>query len=77
MADKPEQENFNKIKDGQYQADEFQLIDKAIYLYCPNSYSNSKLTNSFLESKLKITATTRDWKTTNELLNIAEQINKS
>ena len=77
LADNPNQENFNKIKDGQYQADEFYLIDKVIYLYCPNSYSNSKLTNGFLESKLKITATTRNWKTTNELINIAEKINKS
>jgi uncharacterized protein (DUF1697 family) len=76
LADKPDQVNFNKIKEGQYQADEFHLIDKAVYLYCPNSYSNSKLTNSFLESKLKITATTRNWKTTNELINIAEKINK-
>jgi uncharacterized protein (DUF1697 family) len=77
LSNQPEQENFNKIKDGQYLADEFHLIDKAIYLYCPNSYSNSKLTNSFLESKLKITATTRNWKTTNELISIAEKINKS
>ena len=77
LADKPDQASFNIIKGGQYQADELHLIDKAIYLYCPNSYSNSKLTNSFLESKLKITATTRNWKTTNELINIAEKINKS
>lgn len=77
LADKPDQVNFNKIKDGQYQADEFHLIHKAIYLYCPNSYSNSKLTNNFLEGKLKITATTRNWKTINELINIAEKINKS
>ncbi|MFA6402770.1 MAG: DUF1697 domain-containing protein [Salinivirgaceae bacterium] len=74
LSDKPDQENFNKIKDEQYQQDEFQLVDKAIYLYCPNSYSNSKLTNSFFENKLKVTATTRNWKTVNELQNIANKI---
>ena len=77
LADKPEQENFIKIKGGQYQADELHLIDKAIYLYCPNGYGNSKLSNSFLESKLKVVATTRNWKTTNELINIAEKVIKT
>ena len=74
LSDKPTEENFDKIKSGQYQQDEFQLIDKAIYLYCPNSYSNSKLTNSFFESKLKVTATTRNWKTINELMDIANKL---
>jgi uncharacterized protein (DUF1697 family) len=77
LADKPDQVNFDKIKDRQYQADEFHLVDKAIYLYCPNSYSNSKLTNSFFETKLKVTTTTRNWKTTNELLTIANKISNS
>lgn len=73
----PLQEHFDKIKDVTYQADEFCLIDKAIYLYCPNSYSNSILTNGFFENKLKVTATTRNWKTTNELVNIANKISNS
>jgi uncharacterized protein (DUF1697 family) len=77
LSTKPHQESINKIKTIQFNADEFHLVDKAIYLYCPNGYSNSKLTNSFIESKLKVTATTRNWKTTNELVNIAEKINKS
>lgn len=49
----------------------FILIDKAIYLYCPNGYGNTKLTNSFFENKLKLSATTRNWKTANELLKMA------
>ncbi len=76
LSDKPNQENFNKIIDGSYQADEFHLVDKAIYLYCPNSYSDSKLSNNFFESKLKVTASTRNWKTIKELLNIATKIIK-
>jgi uncharacterized protein (DUF1697 family) len=75
LADKPQSENFDKIKDFKYQSDEFQLIDKAVYLYCPNGYGNTKLSNNFFESKLKVTATTRNWKTTNELISIAGKIN--
>jgi uncharacterized protein (DUF1697 family) len=74
LEDIPLQNKLEKIKEGQYQDDAFELIAKSIYLYCPNGYSNCKLTNSFLENKLKVAATTRNWKTTNELIAIAERI---
>jgi uncharacterized protein (DUF1697 family) len=67
LADKPEMENFTKIKNGNYQPEQFHLIDKAVYLYCPNGYGKTKISNKFLENKLKVVATTRNWKTTNEL----------
>ena len=38
-----------------------------VYLYCPNGYGKSKLSNNFLESKLKVVATTRNWKTVKKL----------
>ncbi len=77
LSDNPEKERYNKIKVVQYQPDEFYLIDKAIYLYCTNGYSNSKLTNSFWETKLKVNATTRNWKTIKEIFNIAEKISNN
>ena len=74
LSAEPEKEKFDKLPKEQYLPDEFELVGKAIYLYCPNGYGNTKLTNSFFESKLKVVSTTRNWKTTNELLNIAEKI---
>ncbi len=71
LAEKPTEENKQKIQAAQFQDDDFVIIDKVVYLYCPNGYSNSKLTNGFLENKLKTTATTRNWKTCKELLNLA------
>ncbi len=59
---------IDKIKEGNYGDDEYIILDKAIYLYCPNGYGNTKLNNNFFENKLKVTATTRNWKTVNELL---------
>ena len=38
-----------------------------VYLYCPNGYGKSKLTNTFLEKKLGISATTRNWKSVKKL----------
>lgn len=55
-----------------YLPDEFLFIAKVIYLYCPGGYGNTKLNNNFLEKKLNVTATTRNWKTVLELVKIAE-----
>lgn len=41
---------------------------RLVYLYLPSGYGNTKLSNTFIENKLKNVATTRNWKTCNELL---------
>lgn len=43
----------------------------AVYLYCPSGYGKTKLSNNFIEAKLKISATTRNWKSCKEILAIA------
>jgi uncharacterized protein (DUF1697 family) len=74
LADKPLSENAAKINTAEYLPDEFLLSGKAVYLYCPNGYGKTKLSNSFFERKLKVSATTRNWKTTSELLTIANKM---
>lgn len=44
-----------------------------IYLYCPNGYGKSKLSNTFLENKLGISATTRNWKSVKKLYELSAQ----
>ncbi len=53
--------------------EEIAFTDHAIYLYCPNSYSSTKISNDFIEKQLNVKATTRNWKTTKELLNLASK----
>ncbi len=48
-------------------ADEFVHIRAAIYLHCPQGYGETKLTNGLFEKMLSVPATTRNWKTINEL----------
>ena len=43
---------------------------KAVYLYLPTGYGNTKLSNNFIEKKLKNLATTRNWNTSLELQKI-------
>jgi uncharacterized protein (DUF1697 family) len=75
LSDEPQKENLDKIICLSYPPDEFIIIGKTVYLYCPNGYGNTKLSNKFLENKLKLSATTRNWKTTKELISIADKIN--
>lgn len=74
LSELPDTTGVEKLLSIQLLPDEFQLIDRAIYLYCPMSYSNSKLTNGFFEKKLNVAATTRNWKTVNELLSMANNM---
>ena len=74
LSETPEQTNIDKIKVGIFGNDEFIISGKAIYLFCPDGYGNTKLSNAFFETKLKVTATTRNWKTIGELVKIAENI---
>ena len=62
--------DVEKIKNEQYNGDEFVIVEKNVYLYCVNSYHKTKLSNTFFENKLKVTATTRNWRTVNELGNM-------
>ncbi len=48
------------------------ISGKEIYLFCPNGYGKTKLSNNFFEKKLNVSATTRNWKTVNKLFDIAK-----
>lgn len=76
LSENPENTLITKIDTEKYLSDEFKIIGKIVYLYCPESYGKTKLSNSFFEKKLKVNATTRNWKTINELLNIATKISE-
>lgn len=72
LSDIPQKEHLEKIKTYKYPPDEYTIIGKEIYVFCPNGYGNTKLSNNFFESKLKVTATTRNWRTVNELLRMGK-----
>src|SRR5206468_3481501 len=51
--------------------EQFRVIGREIYLYCPNGYGRTKLSNTAIEKKLAVGATTRNWKTVTTLLAMA------
>jgi uncharacterized protein (DUF1697 family) len=72
LSENPTNENLEKIKAYQYKPDEYIIDEREVYLSCPDGYGNTKLSNTFFENKLKVTATTRNWRTVNELLRIGK-----
>ena len=49
----------------------FRILNREVYLYCPDGYGISKLTNTTIEKKFSLVATTRNWRTVNALLKMA------
>jgi len=62
---------LNELAKAKTCQEEFSVSGKEVYLYCPDGYGRTKLSNSFFEKKLKVLATTRNWNTVNKLLAMA------
>ncbi|OJW72780.1 MAG: hypothetical protein BGO68_00580 [Candidatus Amoebophilus sp. 36-38] len=62
---------INKVK---APTEQYYISKTEIYLYCPNGYGRTKLSNNFFEKKLKVYATTRNLNTLNKLLDISKEI---
>jgi uncharacterized protein (DUF1697 family) len=72
LREAPSKTNLDAIKKIDHSPDRHIVIDREVFLYCPGGYGNTKLSNSFFESKLKVQATTRNWKTINKLVELAQ-----
>lgn len=71
LKETPASANLDSIKGFASPPDKFAIIGKEVFLYCPDKYGETKLSNTFFEKKLKVSATTRNWKTVEKLHKIA------
>jgi uncharacterized protein (DUF1697 family) len=71
LAENPPTELAEQIDTRDYTPDEWKIMGREIYLYCPNGYGITKLSNNFFEKKLKTKATTRNWKTVHALVEMS------
>jgi uncharacterized protein (DUF1697 family) len=55
-------------------AERLKVNGREIYLYCPNGYGRTKLSNNVIEKKLSLGATTRNWNSVNALLGMAQAL---
>ncbi len=72
LEEVPAKDKLEMLSAIQFPHDRFIVKGKEIFLSLPDGAGRTKLTNNFFESKLKVTATTRNWNTVNELVRIAK-----
>jgi uncharacterized protein (DUF1697 family) len=53
-------------------SERFHVLGQEVYLYCPDGYGRTKLSNGAIERKLSVDATTRNWRTVRALLEMAQ-----
>jgi uncharacterized protein (DUF1697 family) len=73
LSEIPGKAEIKGIAEVDYSPDQFVILGKEVFLHIPVSYGETKLSNNFFEKKLKVKATTRNWKTVNKLLEMALQ----
>jgi uncharacterized protein (DUF1697 family) len=66
--------SLNRLEDLATSQDRFYPASREIYLYCPGGYGRTKLSNNAIEKVLSVTATTRNWRTTNMLLDMVSKL---
>ena len=73
LSKSPEKQFKESIENNSYLPDKYVIMERTIYLFCPNGYGNTKLSNNFFENKLKVKATTRNLRTLTELVKMGER----
>ncbi len=73
LAEAPAEAALSRLAIPSGAQDEFVIAGQEVYLFCPNGYGRTKLSNDFFERKLGVSATTRNWKTVCALHELAEQ----
>jgi len=63
LSEIPSKENLEIINKIKFDQDTFEIVGRDVYGYCAGKYHKSKITNQFFEGKLKVKATSRNWKT--------------
>jgi uncharacterized protein (DUF1697 family) len=70
LGSDPRQADLEAMAGYDFSPERFVMIRQEAYLYCPQGYGKSKISNSFFENRLKVTATTRNWKTVLKLVDL-------
>ena len=70
LADRPSSAALASLDAHRSPTDEFAVIGREIYLWCPGGIGNSKLTNSYFDAKLGTISTCRNWRTVQKLVEL-------
>jgi uncharacterized protein (DUF1697 family) len=68
---KPTQEQSKRLVVPPGETAEFTLAGREVYLHYPDGYGRTKLSNTYIEKRLGVVATTRNWNTVTKLHELA------
>lgn len=71
LKESPNPLKLEKLSHYEDKVDQYAIGEQEIFLFCPGGYGNTKLSNTFFEKMLEVTATTRNWRTVNKLYEMA------
>ena len=71
LSHTPNAELVKHFESIEFTTEESHVHKDIIFLHLPDGFATSKLTNNLIEKKLKVHATTRNWKTVNKLFEMA------
>lgn len=74
LGETPDKKMVEEVNNMSFPSEEFKFGEGVIYFYSPNPYGQSKMSNSFFEKKLKVFTTSRNWRTSNILLEKAQNL---
>lgn len=74
LSEMPDRADVDALDPNRSSPDEFAVLGREIYLYCPNGLARTKLTNNYFDSTLSTTSTMRNWKTVLKLLDMATHV---
>jgi uncharacterized protein (DUF1697 family) len=68
----PETRLLREFLAQEYAPDKIEVINDMAYVLCANNYRDMKINNNFIERKLKVSATTRNFNTISRLVELGE-----
>jgi len=68
----PQAANIEKLATYDYSPEEYVLDEQLVYFYAANGAGNAKMSTNFFESKLKVKASSRNWRTVNKLVELSK-----
>ncbi len=71
LAEKPSRSVVAKLDPNRSPGDEFAVVGREVYLFCPNGIGRSKLTNDYFERILSTPSTARNFRTIRKLIEMA------
>jgi uncharacterized protein (DUF1697 family) len=73
LSEAPDKDLIAEASQKTYPDEEYVTLNDCIYFYCANGYGKAKFNLNFFERKLKVNATSRNYKTMVKLLSLSQK----